>query len=703
MRDEGGPGEGSGSARREGRAILMSMTLSARIAAFQGRHPVLYALAIALVCAVPYFALLHGFRQVPLFNEGTLLAPAEGVGPVLGLFFGAPGVVGCAVASVVSDVLCGYTAFGALAFRAIIELVYLALPLVLWCAALRGDPSPRPLLNSARKLSAYLVIAAATSLAAIGLNVLADVGLDGTGSVMGYTILALNDFVFLIYLGMPLLIALGQGPLPPMHPHLVALLLEEPRREEPWDPTRMNLTQRMVIAGVFGAVAVTIVLNVLYFLPYPFYQNYHEIMPDVISGAYALSAIFAVLIFVPTAIALQFLESHYTKPVEHVTEALATFLEQLRAGRRGQATIDMEGATPLNEVLDLVQMAERMQVSLVDHIDQLGVVLKERERVSAELDIARRIQMSVIPHEFSRFAALGLDVFGFMHPAREVGGDFFDVFDLGRGRVGLVIGDVSGKGVPAALFMMRALNALRSQMLACDDLGSVLTSVNAALYQDGELEVFVTALVSVVDTTTGRVRYANAGHMPPLVVRAGQGQAGPGEPQDAWLDCAPERVIGVSRAYRYTQREVRLAPGDGMLLYTDGVTDVADPDRAFFGMEGLAATVRKARWIAQSRRPGWPVMDARRVLEFVANQVELFSVGAPQADDMTMLAFSWQPAAAGTPALGAAWADATSGRPEVAVKPVEPLPAGAPAQPAGEASVRPAAPVGAAPIGRGEG
>lgn len=645
--------------------MLMSMTLRARVAAFQGCHPVMYALTIALVCAVPYLALLHGFRLVPSFNEGTLLAPAEGVGPVLCLFFGAPGVVGCAAAGVVSDVLCGYTDFGALAFRTIIKTVYLALPLMLWCVAFRADPSPRPLLNSARKLSGYLLIAVVTSLAAIVLNVIVDVGLGDVGSVMHYTILALNDFVFLIYLGMPLLIALGQGPLPPMHPQLVALLLDAPRREEPWDPTRMNLTQRMIIAGVFGAVAVTIVLNVLYFLPYPFYQNYHELMPDVISGAYALSAIFAVLIFVPTAIALRFLESHYTKPVEHVTEALSTFLAQLRAGQRGRATIDMEGATPLNEVLDLVQVAERMQVSLVDHIDQLGVALKERERVSAELDIARRIQMSVIPHEFSRLRALGLDVYGFMRPAREVGGDFFDVFDLGGGRVGLMIGDVSGKGVPAALFMMRALNALRSQMLACDDLGSVLTSVNAALYQDEELEVFVTALVSVVDTTTGRVRYANAGHMPPLMVRAGQGRdgreglggaGGPdgrSAPGDAWLDCAPERVIGVSRSYRYTQRETQLSPGDGMLLYTDGVTDVADPDRAFFGMEGLAASVEKARQIAQSRRPGWPVMDARRVLEFIANQIELFSVGAPQADDMTMLAFSWQPGIAEAPATGA--------------------------------------------------
>ena len=635
--------------------------LDIRIRAFETRRPLVYALLVGLACALPYFVLLHVFRIVPSFNEGTVLAPAEGVGPVLGLFFGVPGIVGCMVGNIASDVLCGYRDVGALALRAIVEAVYLGLPYVLWYVMLRRNPAPRPLLDSAHKLGVYMGIALVTSLVAIVLNALVDTVLARVGSVMHYTILSLNDFTFLIYLGMPLLIALSQSPLPSRRPRLLYRLLNrmdddaEPDcragtwgsardlaggEADPRDHARMNLTQRMVIAGVFGAVAVTIVLNVLYFIPYPFYQDYHEIMPDAISGAYALSAIFAVLIFVPTAVALQFLETHYTGPIERVTKALSVFLDRLREGRRVQARVDTEGVTPLNEVLDLVQAAERMQVSLADHIEQLSVALKERERVSAELDIAQRIQMSVIPHEFSRFAELGLDVYGFMRPARAVGGDFFDVFDMGEGRVGLVVGDVSGKGIPAALFMMRALNALRSQMLACDDLGAVMTATNATLYQADEVELFVTVFACVIDTRTGRVRYANAGHMPPLM-RYANGEL-------SWLECDPERIVGAYRVHRYTQHELWLEPGDGMLLYTDGITDAADASRAFFGAEGLRSSIAKAERAARRLPPdrdcgeGRPASLVRRALDFVANQVDLFASDAPQADDMTMLAFCWR-------------------------------------------------------------
>ena len=631
------------------------------------------------MCGLLYFVVLHGFRLVPSFNEGTLLSPAEGFGPVLGLFFGMPGIAGCTFGSLVSDALCGYREPGALVLRTVIEAIYLGFPYVLWYFFLRCNPAPRPVLDSAHKLGVYLVISVMTSLAAIILNALVDTVTARVGSLMHYTILSLNDFTFLVYLGMPLLIAPSQSPLPSRRPQLLYRLFERFDEEsvpapvvsgasvsmdapapddasaptdapavvgayDPRDRAHMNLTQRMVIAGVLGAVAVTIVLNVFYFIPYPFYQDYHEIMPDAISGAYALSAIFAALIFVPTAVALQFLETHYTGPIERVTDALSVFLDRLREGRRVQAHIDTEGVTPLNEVLDLVQAAERMQVSLADHIDQLSAALKEQERVSAELDIARRIQMSVIPHEFSRFAALGLDVYGFMRPAREVGGDFFDVFDVGEGCVGLVVGDVSGKGVPASLFMMRAINTLRSQMLACDDLGAAMTAANDVLYQEDELELFVTVFACVIDTRTGCMRYANAGHMPPLIRRA-DGSLG-------WLACAPERIVGAYRVHRYTQHELQLGPGDGMLLYTDGITEAADATRAFFGAEGLRGSISRAELAARrqlaredARSPERPNSMVRRAIDFVASQVDLFVGDAPQSDDMTMLAFSWAPRA----------------------------------------------------------
>ena len=599
---------------------------SERMERMCSERPLRYGALVALACFVFDFVLLRVFLGIPAFNIRTLVCPAGGVGPVLGLFFGVPGIAGCATAAALSDALSGADATAWL-LRLVTNTAYIASLRLIWFAVYRESSEPHPRLNNAQKIATYMGMSIAVALIAVLTKGCEDEILGGTLPVMRYITLALNNFVFLIYLGMPLF---------PVLPKSVRVRIAagevEPYRKTP----KMNLTQRMIIAGLVATVAVIGILNFLYFIPYPFYQDYNEIMPDAISGGYALSVIFTFIIFVPTVLGLQYLETHYTRPVERVTRALEAFNERVRAGHVVDADgrIDMAGAKPLNEVSDLVRATEQVQADLVDHIERLATVSAERERVSTELDVARRIQMSVIPHDFNAWRkSCGLDIYGFMHPAREVGGDFYDVLDLGEGRVGFIIGDVSGKGVPAALFMMRALNELRYQMLACDDLGEALTAANHSLYQTDEVELFVTAFVCVLDTRTGRLTYANAGHNPAWVKRGKGGHE--------WLVCDPERIIAAFPNHVYREHSISLAPGDGMLLYTDGITEAVSAEREFFGRERLEQAIERVEGIAEELRR--PAVDVRQALEFAANQVELFSAGVPQSDDMTMLAFSILP------------------------------------------------------------
>ena len=604
---------------------------SARLKRLSTENPVKYGALVALASFIVDFALLRIFIGIPAFNIRTLVCPAGGVGPVLGLFFGVPGIAGCAAAAALSDIVAGSEPFAWL-LRLVTNTVYIASLRVLWFAVYRGSAEPYPRLNNAQKIAGYMGMSFAVALIAVVTKGCEDEILGGALPVMRYVTLALNNFVFLIYLGMPLLVAFNRLPFYPVLPASVRARIAagetEPYRKTP----KMNLTQRMIIAGLAATVAVIGVLNFLYFIPYPFYQDYNEIMPDAISGGYALSVIFTFIIFVPTVLGLQYLETHYTRPVERVTRALEAFNERVREGHVVDAQVDMAGTKPLNEVLDLVRATEQVQADLVDHIERLAAVSAERERVSTELDVARRIQMSVVPHDFDAWrASCGLDIYGFMFPAREVGGDFYDVLDLGEGRVGFIIGDVSGKGVPAALFMMRALNELRYQMLACDDLGQALTAANRSLYQTDEVELFVTAFVCVLDTRTGRLTYANAGHNPAWVKRGANGHE--------WLMCDPERIIAAFPRREYREHTIELAPGDGMLLYMDGITEAVSAEHEFFGRERLKRAVERVEQVA--RDLGKPAVDVRQALEFTANQVELFAAGMPQSDDMTMLAFSW--------------------------------------------------------------
>ena len=607
-----------------------------RMKRFSRERRIPYAVLVAAISFTLDFVLLQVFLAVPEFNERTLLCPAGGIGPVLGLFFGIPGIAGCAAAAALSDLLAGAAPF-AFAVRLLTNTACIASFHVLWFVVSRERPDPFARLDGTGKILRYVVLAVAAAFVSVLAKGLEDEVLHRSVPVMRYVTLALNNFVFLIYLGMPLLILLNRLPFYPFVPRWVDAGVRVGRLSPYSKAARTNLTQRMIVAGLAATVGVIFILNFLYFIPYPFYQDYYSIMPDAISGAYALSVIFTFIILGPTLAGLRYLESHYTVPIESVTGALEDFVGQVRTGATAAvAEVDVADAKPLNEVQDLVRASTQLQRDLVEHIDRLGAVLAERERVATELDVARRIQMSVIPHDFDAWrSSCNLDIYGFMHPAREVGGDFYDVLDLGEGRVGFIIGDVSGKGVPAALFMMRALNELRLQMRACPDLGRALTDANRSLYQTDEVELFVTAFVCVLDTRSGRLTYANAGHNPAWIRRGDGGHE--------WLVCDPERIIAAFPEHGYTEHEAMLGPGEGMLLYTDGITEAVNAQREFFGVERLEETIGRVEGIARERegRPDLPRVDVRQALEFTANQVELFAMGAPQSDDMTMLAFAW--------------------------------------------------------------
>ena len=297
---------------------------SARVERMCSSHPLRYGLLVALASFVVDFALLRVFLGIPAFNIRTLVCPAGGVGPVLGLFFGAPGIMGCAAAAALSDLVDGAEPFAWL-LRLAVNTVYIASLRLVWFAVYRENPEPHPRLNNAQKIAGYMGMALMVALVAVVTKGCEDEILGGSLPAMRYVTLALNDFVFLIYLGMPLLIAFNRLPLFPLLPASVRARVREGAIEPYRKTPKMNLTQRMIIAGLAATLAIIGVLNFLYFIPYPFYQDYNEIMPDAISGAYALSVIFTVIIFVPTVLGLKYLETHYTRPIERVTRALGEF------------------------------------------------------------------------------------------------------------------------------------------------------------------------------------------------------------------------------------------------------------------------------------------------------------------------------------------------------------------------------------------
>jgi sigma-B regulation protein RsbU (phosphoserine phosphatase) len=255
--------------------------------------------------------------------------------------------------------------------------------------------------------------------------------------------------------------------------------------------------------------------------------------------------------------------------------------------------------------------------------------MRDRERLVAlarELDVARRIQQSIVPRRFPPFPnRTDVAIHASMQPARSVGGDFYDYFFIDDHRLAFAIGDVTGKGVPAALFMAVTRTLLRATALRGSEPAECLASVNDALCGEDGGPLFVTCFYGVLDTRSGRIEFSNAGHNPPYLLRA-----------DGHIDATAQAggfMLGAFAGTAYKQASLDLQPGDALVLYTDGVTEAADGADAQYGEERLEACL--------ARLGGNGLVAADGIVQGVVADVAGFVGDAAQADDITMLVLKW--------------------------------------------------------------
>jgi sigma-B regulation protein RsbU (phosphoserine phosphatase) len=240
-----------------------------------------------------------------------------------------------------------------------------------------------------------------------------------------------------------------------------------------------------------------------------------------------------------------------------------------------------------------------------------------RQRVvEQELQIASQIQRSFLPTAFPDVP--GLSFAAISEPARNVGGDLYDVIELGGGRVGVVIGDVAGKGVPAALCMVKAMSGLRFHTSSSTSAAEVLQKANE-LTAESELGIFITMVYLVLDSKTGRVEYTNAGHTSPLVVR-------PGLDRVIVLDEGRNLPLGVAPGVEFAQGEFRLEPGDTVFLDTDGILEARNPKGEEYGEVRLATLLAGKNLVPEE------------LIQAVRYDVARFTLDQPQHDDLTALA-----------------------------------------------------------------
>ena len=324
-----------------------------------------------------------------------------------------------------------------------------------------------------------------------------------------------------------------------------------------------------------------------------------------------------VIVFVIGSVVTLFVAKRITKPIQMMTQSMAEI-----DGDNFDFTMAPEYYTH-DEIQVMAKTFADLSARTRNYLATISEITAEKERIRAELDVAAHIQADMLPKVYPPYPdRKEFDLYASMTPAREVGGDFFDFFFVDDNRIALVIADVSGKGVPAALFMVIAKTLIKTRALAGGSPAEILSDVNNQLCTGNDSSFFVTVWLAIIDVRTGKGVSANAGHEHPAIRSAGGLYK---------LDKYPHSPpLAMMENLRYAEHEFVLEPGDSVFVYTDGIPEATNPDNELMGTEKMLEALNSD-----------PDAGPEKVLSDVQKGVKDFVGDAEQFDDMTMLSFKY--------------------------------------------------------------
>lgn len=325
-----------------------------------------------------------------------------------------------------------------------------------------------------------------------------------------------------------------------------------------------------------------------------------------------------VLVLLASAFAVFFMKKQLIGPIRKVSFEATRFAQE---NKKGEELCDISS---FEELANLAKSIDTMETDMVNYMENLTAITAEKERIGTELALASDIQTGSIPNTFPAFPdRTDFDIYASMDPAKEVGGDFYNFFLVDNDHLAMVIGDVSGKGVPAALFMMvsNILTSVRTQ--TGGNPAQILEFVNDKICESNKLDMFVTIWLGILELSTGKLIASNAGHEYPAVMHVGGN-----------FELFKDKhgiVVGGMEGVRYTDYEIQLSPGDKIFVYTDGVPEATDGDNNMFGVDRMLSALNLE-------------LDAgpEKVLGNVRSAVDAFVKDAQQFDDLTMLCLQYK-------------------------------------------------------------
>ena len=630
-------------------------------------------LIITLFCAIIFIIIAVPFRYFfPIFQISEL-RPASALPPVFGMMFGKWGALGVAIGNLVADLIAGYPP-EIFIIGFIVQYLYAYIPYKLWYTIKLKEEITFPRLDNVRNLVKFIFIIFISSyVVAILIAFLMETLKIYNLASLETLIIGFNNFDFSLILG-TLIIILA---------NFYKIKMYKPEKKEKisiplkiFDASlilALSISVAYVIYSLIeGSINQVSILGILFYLLVIFYvckpitekivkkhQNLRMTLTEkmilifIIIGAiialftgtmefftrsnlfiediyfwdtiYIKVSLIISLFYLLSLSFLWYLEKHITSPIESISKITRTYTSSEDKIEDSSKIISyLQYYTKEKSELGILASSfKKMIINLENYMINLKKVTAEKERINTELDIAKKIQMSMLPTDFPAYPHKSeIDLYALSEPAKEVGGDFYDFFLIDENHLATIIADVSGKGIPAALFMVVAKTLIKNSTLNGNTPEEVFKNVNNQLCENNDQNMFVTAWMGILDINTGELVHVNAGHNLPLLKH---------QDEYNWLKSKPSFVLGGMENINYTQEKIQLSAGDQILLYTDGITEAINEKEEFFGDSRLIDVINNEQF-----------SNVTEVLSSIKTNIDVFVGDLDQFDDITMLILEYK-------------------------------------------------------------
>lgn len=569
---------------------------------------------VFLLSAVLFAGFTMPFRVILSAAEITEMRPSTALTPVLGMIFGLPAALGCGVGSLICDILSGYEISYAIIGMAH-QLIYGLIPYLIWRKINKEHDGNEFRLDSISRLLKFCLVMLLDAALVVIFTGLLNYMYDVSDFIsINNLYLFLNTFDSGLLFGCPLFIA----------GHFLQRYLENVRNGQKDKIFTFSLNERMILNTIITGLGICCLIGAAVYL-----TDKMNAMDSSIGlwGRIYLFEMLALNFYFALSIGFMwFTEERIATPIENLAEVAENYYVEHADGEQREKMLNActKYAGDSTEVGNLARSYITMIRDLELYVDNLKTVTAEKERINAELTLASDIQAHMLPCIFPAFPDHDeFDVYATMTPAKEVGGDFYDFFMVDDTHLAVVMADVSGKGVPAALFMVIAKTLIKNHAQMGLEVQEVFTTVNQMLCEGNDAGLFVTAWMGILDTVSGELSYVNAGHNPPLLKQ---------ENGDfTYLKSRAGFVLAGMETTKYRKNTLSMKPGDRLFLYTDGVTEATNAENKLYGEERLAQFINRH------------VKDqAEEVLHELKADIDKFVGEAPQFDDITMLMLDYK-------------------------------------------------------------